>query len=271
MIYHHPDQSRSVRLSSHQRKILEMKKILISILCLLGTSAFAEYTPNDIRAITDHIYTSNKGRIAYGEIQQIVRHSFSEAEVHKISPFVPLGMVYAESNFRRLATSSVGAKGVMQVWPKWHKKAIAGRDIRNIGVNIEVGTAYLVDCLKRKGNLDSAFRCYSGGAGAHYGLRIYRAGKEYRHVAIMNRFSNELPINGVIASTRLVNVSARPSDLAAGRGDILEVVKFTAPKVAVKPRIPQPVVRSNTSMQEELLRAFRNNNHKAIQAIVNHL
>lgn len=84
-----------------------------------------------------------------------------------------LGVIRAESAYDYTASNSYGAKGLMQVVPRYHKDKIANRDVLSIPVNIEVGTKVLDECLKKhKNDAYDALSCYSGGARPKYHLKV---------------------------------------------------------------------------------------------------
>ena len=109
------------------------------------------------RAISD-IYTS----VDITKAKQIVKLTEHHASKHNLSPTLVLGLIAAESSFRRTAVSHVGAKGYTQVYPKWHHDKIKGRDLFDTRVSIEVGTRILKDCFDRRKTVKMALACYNG-------------------------------------------------------------------------------------------------------------
>lgn len=73
-----------------------------------------------------------------------------------------IGLIAAESSFNPKAKSHVGAAGYAQVWAKWHLDKIAGRDIYDPKVNIEVAVRYLRECIDRFGSVYGGLKCYNG-------------------------------------------------------------------------------------------------------------
>lgn len=107
---------------------------------------------------------------------QIVSHTYAHSIALGISPLLILAVTRVESGFRPHVTSSHGAKGLMQVMPKPHRKALAGRNVFNPSVNIEVGSMVLGDCLERNNrNVYKALNCYSGGGGRRYYQSVQKA------------------------------------------------------------------------------------------------
>lgn len=104
------------------------------------------------------------------KIVDAVQYHSSERQ---IDPLLIFSIINAESGYRPNAHNSYGARGLMQVVPRWHPEKLKGKNPYNINVNIDVGVRILDDCLeKHNNNLIKALRCYSGGAGKRYQTRI---------------------------------------------------------------------------------------------------
>lgn len=91
-------------------------------------------------------------------IKEVKKYS----NIHDLDFDLVLGLIGAESSFRKQATSKVGAKGYMQVYPRWHQDKIKDRDINELKTNVEVGTKILADCFKRRKTEKMALACYNG-------------------------------------------------------------------------------------------------------------
>lgn len=100
-----------------------------------------------------------------GKAQSIVKNVYAHAYSNNINPQLLLAMIKQESNFNKFAKSKAGAKGLMQVIPRWHRDKLKGRNPYSESVSIEVGSIIFRDCLdKFSNNSRRAFSCYSGGA-----------------------------------------------------------------------------------------------------------
>lgn len=100
---------------------------------------------------------------------QIVDYAYWHATRLELDPFMVLAVMRLESGYNAKAVSREGAKGLMQVLGRFHRKELGGRNIYDQVVNIEVGTNILGECMKAsKGNMLKTFNCYSGGAGKKY-------------------------------------------------------------------------------------------------------
>ena len=100
--------------------------------------------------------------ISQTEALRVVNIVYKEAPKHGLKPELVLGVIATESSFRRSSESGANAKGYMQVIPYWHQDKIKGRDIWNTQVNIEVGTAYLAECINKRGSYSGGLACYNG-------------------------------------------------------------------------------------------------------------
>lgn len=138
---------------------------------------------------------SNNKKLNVDSSTRIVDAVMFHAKQNELDPFLIFSMIRAESAYKPDAKSFAGARGLMQVMPRWHKDKLAGRDPYRIPVNIEVGTIIINDCLRKtKNQIHKALRCYSGGAGSHYNRRIASTHKElmeqHRALAILHDNQN---------------------------------------------------------------------------------
>ena len=89
------------------------------------------------------------------------------ANKYDLEPELITAIIYKESTFDPKAESSVKAKGLMQVYPKFHKEKLKARkitrdDLYNIKHNIDVGCEILREYIDEEGNIWGALRNYSG-------------------------------------------------------------------------------------------------------------
>lgn len=175
-----------------------MKAILASVmvalsmlLAPLNAQAETRYTK---QAVESWIVKETKSPTVTSNIKRIVNAVFAQAQKHNLDPLLILSTIKHESRFRVQAANPSGAKGLMQVMPRWHRDKIAGRNIFDIETNIEVGTQVLVDCLdKFNGVIAKGLRCYSGGA-AKYEAGLRANHKAIKQADVIFRFENELPM-----------------------------------------------------------------------------
>lgn len=84
----------------------------------------------------------------------------------RIDPLLILSIIAIESRFNPFAESSMGAKGLMQVIPRFHTdKLPAGANERSLldpVINVQVGVKVLEEAIRRKGGLEAGLQQYAG-------------------------------------------------------------------------------------------------------------
>ena len=115
-------------------------------------------------------------------ITQIVVTSFSESGQRQVDPFLTLAVIATESRFDYMATSSTGAKGLMQVIPSWHKDKISAVEVYDPVANVKAGTKILREYLNlSNGDVNKALLRYNGSLeipGANYDKRVLQTRAE---------------------------------------------------------------------------------------------
>lgn len=138
----------------------------VTVISTAEQTAVAEESPEQ-RALAEFI--SKRYRVAEEAITGIVSSAYRAGAEHRVDPLLILAVVAIESKFNPLAESVLGAKGLMQVLPKYHQEKVSehGGDTALLepGINIQVGTQILREYLKRSGETESALQMYVGGAG----------------------------------------------------------------------------------------------------------
>jgi soluble lytic murein transglycosylase-like protein len=118
-------------------------------------------------------------RLHNGQLRHaLLRTIYYEAKRSGLDPDLVLAVIRVESNFRKYAVSSAGARGFMQVMPLW--AAIVGEtssDLFNLRTNLRLGCAILRRYLdQEQGNLHRALARYNGSLGRNdYPKLIYAA------------------------------------------------------------------------------------------------
>jgi soluble lytic murein transglycosylase-like protein len=84
----------------------------------------------------------------------------------RIDPLLILAIIGVESGFNPFAESSMGARGLMQVIPRFHMdKVPEGMGVRHLfdpAVNIRVGVRVLEEAINRRGGLMAGLQYYAG-------------------------------------------------------------------------------------------------------------
>jgi len=134
-----------------------------TVISTAETPARAEEKPEQ-RALAEFI--AKRYRVAEEAITGIVSSAYRAGAEHRVDPLLILAVVAIESRFNPLAESVFGAKGLMQVMPKYHQDKLSehGGDTALLEpeVNIQVGTQILREYLRRSGETESALQMYLG-------------------------------------------------------------------------------------------------------------
>jgi soluble lytic murein transglycosylase-like protein len=83
-----------------------------------------------------------------------------------LDPLLVLAVISVESRFNPIAQSDMGAKGLMQIIPKYHRAKLSelgGDDaVLHPESNIQVGTRILQEYVYRTGSLEAGLQFYNG-------------------------------------------------------------------------------------------------------------
>jgi len=96
----------------------------------------------------------------------IVSRAYAIGRETKLDPMLILAVISVESSFNPAAESSMGAKGLMQVIPRFHSEKfdpLGGEGAAfDLEANIMVGAQILKQYIHRAGDLADALRMYVG-------------------------------------------------------------------------------------------------------------
>jgi soluble lytic murein transglycosylase-like protein len=139
---------------------------------------------------------SSRLKKKFGEVEDsldFLRTVHYEAMRAGLDPEMVLGLIQVESNFRKYALSTAGARGYMQVMPFWVKQ-IGSKDhnLFNLRTNLRYGCIILRHYLNlEKGDYFRALGRYNGSLGkAEYPTLVVNAWKN-RWTAKVRRAENE--------------------------------------------------------------------------------
>ena len=137
------------------------------------------------------------------EPEEIAELLIEQSERYGLDPLLIIALIKTESDFRRNVVSSKGAVGLMQVLP-FVGRALAkevsveyknSRTLKNVVLNIKLGTHYIAKLRKRFGTMKLALVAYNRGPtrlskqmGAGKIIRSAYAAKVMRHY---DRFSSD--------------------------------------------------------------------------------
>lgn len=115
------------------------------------------------------VYLSRRYKVALEATEQLVGAAHEAGSRTGIDPLVILAVMAVESRFNPIAESVMGAKGLMQVIPKFHQDKLeehGGEDsVFEPMTNILVGSRILKDAVRRGGGLIPGLQLYAGAFG----------------------------------------------------------------------------------------------------------
>lgn len=142
------------------------------------------------------IRTFNKS-LTVSASEKIADIVFAQSKAYEIDPIMVFAIMSVESRFNTSARSHMGAQGLMQVMPRYHKTKIQGRDIRDPYVNTEVGIMIMKECKRSFPNsgTEQIFKCYLGKRDKLYNGKIKSNYTKFKTQLIAFELNNELPIS----------------------------------------------------------------------------
>jgi soluble lytic murein transglycosylase-like protein len=178
-------------------KSIQAAIVAIALLFSMAFPAFAQTAEPTKNAAVHYILKETKNKVSLKDAVRIVNAAFKEAAKHSFDPLLVLAIMKPESTYNVSARSREGARGLMQVIPRWHRDKIKGRNINHIETNVEVGTQIFADCLdNQKGYIKKAFKCYSSNA-RNYRAKVETVYKQLQKAEIQYRFENDMPIDAL--------------------------------------------------------------------------
>jgi hypothetical protein len=116
------------------------------------------------RLLTEFI--AKRYRVSEQAVGSYVAHAYQAGAQHSVDPLLILAVMAVESRYNPVAESNMGAKGLMQVIPKWHLEKLEDHGgehaVLEPAVNIEVGARILREYQRRVGDLEKSLLMYNG-------------------------------------------------------------------------------------------------------------
>lgn len=155
---------------------------IATVFLFLFTLVFFAYTPQMAHAesgsiertiATQWVKENSAVTMTDSKLKKVVNSIWATAHLNDLNPLLVMSVIKTESDFKENTKSFYGAKGLMQVVPRFHQDKLKGRNPYDSHTSIEVGTQILKDCWdKNKRNLRAALQCYSGGGGKKYYKKV---------------------------------------------------------------------------------------------------
>lgn len=113
-------------------------------------------------------YITRKYGVSADVVSEFVRTAYAAAKQYGVDPLLVVSMMAVESSFNPIAESYAGAKGLMQIIPKYHPEKFVEfggeQSVFDPRVNILVGARIVREyLLAASGDLFTALQTYSGG------------------------------------------------------------------------------------------------------------
>jgi soluble lytic murein transglycosylase-like protein len=116
------------------------------------------------RAVTEYI--AKRYRVSDQAVSAYVLLAYDAGAQYSVDPLLILAVMAIESSYNPVAESSVGARGLMQVMPKYHLEKLLDHGgesaLLEPAVNISVGTQILREYQRRFRDTEAALQMYGG-------------------------------------------------------------------------------------------------------------
>ena len=114
--------------------------------------------------LVEHL--ARRYRVDGEAMQETVNAAYLAARESGVDPLLVLAVIGVESSFNPAAESRVGAKGLMQIRPRFHRVKLeehGGEElVLEPPVNVTVGTRILVEYIERRGDVEAGLQSYNG-------------------------------------------------------------------------------------------------------------
>ena len=116
------------------------------------------------RAVTEYI--AKRYRVSDQAVASYVSLAYQAGAQHAVDPLLILAVMAIESRYNPVAESSMGARGLMQVIPKYHLEKLLDHGgepaLLEPAVNIVVGAQILREYSRRFRDAETALQMYAG-------------------------------------------------------------------------------------------------------------
>lgn len=141
------------------------------------------------RALVAHV--TRRFQVAAEPTGRIVEAAYRAADEAGLDPLLVLAVISVESRFNPIAESGMGARGLMQIIPKYHLEKLAAHGgeeaVLDPESNIVVGTQILREYVRRTGSLEAGLQYYNGAAWDEEARYTQRVLGEHRRLAMVAR------------------------------------------------------------------------------------
>jgi soluble lytic murein transglycosylase-like protein len=144
------------------------------------------------RAVAEFI--SRRYRVAEVASAEFVSTAYRVGREVAVDPLLILAVMAVESRYNPVAESSMGAKGLMQIIPRYHPEKLLEHGgehaLLDPEVNIQVGAQILREYLRRFGGTEAALQKYAGAVDeptAQYSVKVLAEKARLQHILQRSR------------------------------------------------------------------------------------
>lgn len=157
--------------------------------CRPAVVALAEEPLDGVQQVlAEHL--ARRYYVAATETERYVAVAYRAAREAGLDPLLVLAVISVESRFNPIAESVMGAKGLMQIIPRYHHARLelyGGEDaVLDPESNILVGTRILKEYVRRTGTLEAGLQFYNGAlwdGSAQYAQKVFAERRRLEAVA----------------------------------------------------------------------------------------
>ena len=132
-----------------------------------GTSTLSAAEESRYRALAG--YLAKRYRVSQDVTYDLVGHAHAVGQRLGLDPLLIIAVIAVESGFNPIAESVAGARGLMQIIPKYHSDKLeehgGHQAVFDPAANIVVGAQILKEYIRLTGNLGIALQMYAGALG----------------------------------------------------------------------------------------------------------
>ena len=114
-------------------------------------------------------FVAKRYRVSQDVSFDLVSLAHQEGNRFQLDPLLIIAVIAIESRFNPIAESGAGAKGLMQIIPKYHTDKLeefgGEQAVFDPATNIQVGSRILREYIRRTGNIGIALQMYAGALG----------------------------------------------------------------------------------------------------------
>jgi soluble lytic murein transglycosylase-like protein len=160
--------------------IVDGAKLIPAPAAQLSAAAFSRLTqeaPKSEVAVVDErdpqhqalaTYLARRYRVASDATVDLVAEAHAVGQILDLDPLLILAVISVESRFNPIAESDYGAKGLMQVVPRFHQDKLSEHGgepaVLDPRTNILVGAQILKEYIRRTGSMEAGLQLYAGAA-----------------------------------------------------------------------------------------------------------